>query len=332
MGQKTVKLAVIGKTKNDSFYVQSFNGCLEYAKTAADIECIYDGPDNYQDIRSQAAAISRVLDKNIDGVMISITDSQYLSKTILPLLAKRNIPVITFDSDLLPEHRQYRLAYVGTNNFDFGIALGKYASQYKKQGENQLCLYSGHSSTPNLNERIKGVRHYLSGGKSTEKLNGENNWFESARCPYYSLGKRRQALVQVVNSFNTDIPINIAVAGFAQFSPKYIETILPFKQRIASQDIVFISADTEPLQLDALKQGLSTANIGQKPFAMGRLAAELIYKYTRDKQTPAKEYYFLGYHYCTISNADTCTTTSETDKPSQVTISEKAHLKQHETP
>jgi len=305
--QEKLTFAVIGKTLNDSFYEQSFDGCLEFAATVKNLNCIYDGPLNYQDIRSQGFAVERVLAKGIDGLIISVTDSGYLANHILPKLAKLNIPVITFDSDLLPLHRHHRLTYVGTNNVEFGMALGEYASRYKRPGVNQVCIYSGHPTTPNLNDRIKGVRLFLSQHQTESRLDGQNGWFEIERCPYYSLGKRDQALSQLINSFDNKVPINIAVAGFAQFSPKYIEAIKPYQKLLDSGEVVFVSADTEPLQLSALRERLSTINIGQNPFEMGRLSAELLFNFLTQNTLPEKDMYFLDFHYCHPENFDTCT-------------------------
>ena len=46
-----------------------------------------------------------------------------------------------------------------------------------------------------------------------------------------------------------------------------------FKNKIKSDKAVIVSADTESLQLKALKKGLSTVNVGQKPFEMGQKGA-----------------------------------------------------------
>ncbi len=305
--QEKLTFAVIGKTLNDSFYEQSFDGCLHFAATIKNLDCIYDGPLNYQDIRSQGFAVERVLAKGIDGLIISVTDSAYLADYILPKLAKLNIPVITFDSDLLSAHHHHRLTYVGTNNVEFGKALGEYATKFKRPGVNHVCIYSGHPTTPNLNDRIKGVRLFLSNNQTASRLHGENDWFEIERCPYYSLGKRDQALSQLINSFDNKVPINIAVAGFAQFSPKYIEAIKPYKKLLETEEVVFVSADTEPLQLSALRERLSTINIGQNPFEMGRLSADLLFNYLTQNTLPEKDMYFLDFHYCHTENFDTCT-------------------------
>lgn len=302
-----IVIGMVGKTKNDSFYLQSLKGCLTFAESHKNMRCIYDGANNYQDIRSQNIIVNDLLKKGIDGLLISITDSEFLAKDSLQTLKENNIPVITFDSDLLPEHQKFRLAYVGTDNFNFGKALGTYIKKFAKQDDNYLCLQSGHSSAPNLNERIAGVRYALS-EQSTERLSGKNGWFESARCPLYSLGKRASALNQLLFIIDREKPpIFLAVAGFAQFSTDYITRMQPFKERITNGEIVIVSADTEQTQIAALQAGVSVANLGQMPFEMGRLSAELLYKFITANEKPDKSHYYLDYHYCTQDNATSCT-------------------------
>jgi ribose transport system substrate-binding protein len=305
--QEVFKIGVIGKTKKDSFYEQSFQGCQKFAHSHGDVKCLYGGPEEFQDIREQAHAAKTMLKEGIDGILLSTTDSHFMVSHALKLAKEQNIPVITFDSDLLPEHSEYRLAYVGTDNFEFGVALGNYAKQYKQQKITEVCIQSGHKSTPNLDERIKGVRFALSGKRDNTRLDGENGWIEYIRCPFYNSGKRDMALNQLELLLKRSVPMYIAVAGFAQFSPDYIRRIEPYKSQIVSNATVVISADTELLQLDALKRQLSTVNVGQRPFEMGRLGTELIYDYLKHGRKPARKFYYLGFHTCTPQNADTCT-------------------------
>jgi len=300
-------IAVIGKTKNDSFYEQSFKGCLNFASKVNNLKCIYDGADDYQDVRTQSLVINELADQNVDAFLVSTTDSEYLVTHALKNLKKKNIPVLTFDSDLLPKHQQYRLAYIGTNNFDFGIALGKLAKKYKTAEKQSICLQSGHQTTPNLNARLAGVRHALS-GQSKKRLSGNSGWEEHPRCPLYTMGKRYASLEQVKRfSSLKNPPIFLAVAGFAQFNPEYIETMKAAKNKISDGGFVIISADTEQIQLDALKQGLSTVNLGQKPFEMGRKSAELMYNYLMQGVKPKLDKYYLDYHLCDQFNFETCT-------------------------
>ncbi|USD67259.1 substrate-binding domain-containing protein [Vibrio sp. SCSIO 43136] len=309
--QTTYTIAVIGKTKNDTFYQQSLQGCENYAQSVkasgVTITCRYGGAEFSQHIREQAKSTNALIDDGVDGILISITDSKFLAKHALKRAHTLNIPVFTFDSDLLPEHQHYRLAYIGTNNFDFGVALGEAAKQFKRYELEQVCIQSGHKSTPNLDERIKGVRYSLSGGKSTERLKGENGWQEYSRCPFYTSGKRGKSVNQLEYLLEQEVPTFIAVAGFAQFSPEYIERVSPFKQQIESERSVIVSADSEKLQLEILAQGLSTVNIGQRPFDMGRIGTQVLHQYLKTGQLPEEEFIYLGFHTCYQDNAETCT-------------------------
>ncbi|WP_246840577.1 substrate-binding domain-containing protein [Lacimicrobium sp. SS2-24] len=306
--QSGYTIAVVGKTKNDSFYEQSHQGCLAYAKGHKEVRCVYDGSLDYQDVRTQVLVINELLEEGFDGLLVSTTDSNYLVEGSLKALAEKNIPVITFDSDLLPEHQAYRLAYVGTNNLDFGKALGNAAKPYKTLHPQPICIQSGHRTTPNLNARIAGVRLALS-GQSETRLDGRSGWIEHARCPVYNMGKRYDAVDQLITILgNEPPPIFIAVAGFAQFHPRYIETMSVFRPLIKRQKVVIISADTESIQLRALNRGLSTVNIGQRPYEMGRQATALMHRYLTTGKKPEQSHYYLDYHYCTEENAQTCTT------------------------
>lgn len=294
-----IKIAVIGKTKNDSFYEQAFEGCQALAQETDGVSCLYDGPVDYQDVRSQVRVVQQMLERDVDGLLISTTESKALTERALKLAQYRGIPVVTFDSDLEEEDQPYRLAYVGTNNFDFGVALGRYAERFKTEGMNTICIQSGSERTPNLTERLEGVRFALSGNRSNNKLDGENGWQEHNRCPFYTLGKRDRALSQLEFMLaQPDRAIFLAVAGFAQFSPDYIETIQPYRSRINAKDVVIISADAEEIQLKALEQKLSTVNIGQRPFEMGRVGARLLYEYIQHNKKPEKEINYLGFYYC----------------------------------
>lgn len=306
--QADMTIALIGKTKNDSFYVQAFSGCQKYAEAVPGLTCLFDGPMDYQDPRGQTNVIEDLLERGVDGILLSVTDSSFLVQRVLQKAQKLNVPVMTFDSDLLPQHHAYRIAYVGTDNFDFGRALGGYASRFKAPDERkEICIQSGGDTTPNLNDRIRGVRYALSGGKNIQRLNGENGWVEHKRCPFYTLGKRAQALIQLQYVLaQEETPLFLAVAGFAQFSEQYIERIRPHREAIERGEKIIISADAEPRQLEALRQGLSTANIGQRPYEMGRYGAELLYDFIAHAKMPEREINYLGYFYCRAGRDELC--------------------------
>ena len=59
------------------------------------------------------------------------------------------------------------------------------------------------------------------------------------------------------------------------------------------------------MQIDALKAGLATGNVGQRPFEMGY---KVIYalKDIHDGKAPPADPTYTGLDVCTPKNADTC--------------------------
>ena len=52
------------------------------------------------------------------------------------------IPVLTWDSDLLPADKGERAAYVGTHNYEIGVNIAKLVMQIKPKG-GTICIQSG---------------------------------------------------------------------------------------------------------------------------------------------------------------------------------------------
>jgi ribose transport system substrate-binding protein len=67
------------------------------------------------------------------------------------------IPVLTWDSDMLPENKDLRLAYIGTHNYEIGTNLAALAMKIKPNG-GTVCIQSGGAAAANHNERMQGTR------------------------------------------------------------------------------------------------------------------------------------------------------------------------------
>ena len=109
---------------------------------------------------------------------------------VAPQAAKdAGIPVLTWDSDLLPENKDLRVAYIGTHNYEIGTNLAKLAKAIKPKG-GTVCIQSGGAAAANHNERMQGIRDELSGMKSAaspgDQLTGQSGWTEAEGCPLYT--------------------------------------------------------------------------------------------------------------------------------------------------
>src|SRR5271166_4830014 len=79
----------------------------------------------------QVRFITELVERRIDGIGISVENMELMA----PALKKAkdaDIPVVTFDADLNDE--RLRDAYVGTDNYRFGVKLAELVMKLKPNG------------------------------------------------------------------------------------------------------------------------------------------------------------------------------------------------------
>ena len=94
--------------------------------------------------------------------------------------------------------------------------------------------------------------------------------------------------------------------GFPQFVPDANRAAVePDKDKIASKELALVVADTLPVQMDQMKEGLSLGQVGQRPFEMGYKTMLALKDMKDGKPAPADPTY-TGLDVCTPETADTC--------------------------
>jgi ribose transport system substrate-binding protein len=183
--------------------------------------------------------------------------------------------------------------------------------QIKPKG-GTICIQSGGAAAANHNERMQGIRDTLAGAKSAEspgpRLTGQNGWKEPDGCPLYTnddFAVANQQLEDILNKY-PDLDAFTPTGGFPQFLPDaYAKTAEKYKDKIASGALALVVADTLPVQIDLLKKGLASGNVGQRPFDMGYKAMYFLKDIRDGKASPADPTY-TGLDVCTPKTADTC--------------------------
>ena len=156
------KFIVVPKAMNNPFFDFARDGCAAEAKKLGNVECVYKGPIEHEPA-TQAQIIQDFITQKVDGLSISVADTASMIKSIEAATAA-GIPVITFDSDA-PGSK--RIAYLGTDNKEFGLALGKMLLKLRPEG-GKYGMVSGGPGAANLAERVDGVREALKGSKWAE--------------------------------------------------------------------------------------------------------------------------------------------------------------------
>jgi ribose transport system substrate-binding protein len=303
--------ALVPKNTNNPFFDQALAGCKKAeAELKGAVKCLYIGPGEHGGGDEQAQIVSDLVSKKVDGIAVSPANAPAIAAALQGAGAAK-IPVLTWDSDLLPKDKAERLAYVGTHNYEIGVNLAKLAMQIKPKG-GTICIQSGGAAAANHNERMQGIRDTLSGTKSAEspgvRLTGQNGWTEVAGCPLYTNDDFPLSVQQMEDILGKypNLDAFIPTGGFPQFVPDAYEKVASkYKDKIASGALALVVADTLPVQIDLMKKGLSAGQVGQRPFEMGYKAMYFL-KDIKDGKAPPADPTYTGLDVCTPKTADTC--------------------------
>ena len=304
--------ALVPKSMNNPFYDQALAGCQQAEKEAAGkLKCEYIGPGEHGGGDEQVQIVMDLVTRgDVKGIAVSPSNAAAM---VVALQAAKDagIPVITFDSDMLPENQDLRVAYIGTHNYDIGVNLAKRVQEIKPDG-GTICIQSGGAAAANHNERMQGIRDTLGGKTGTtspgEPLAGENGWTEADGCPLYTDDDFPRAVQQFEDfmAANPDLDAFVPTGGFPQFIPDANRAAVePYKAKIADGSLALVVADTLPIQMDQMKEGFSAGQVGQRPFQMGYEVMQAFQQMADGGAAPADPTY-TGLDVCTPDTADTC--------------------------
>jgi ribose transport system substrate-binding protein len=309
-GKKYV-FALVPKNTNNPFFDQARDGCKKAEKELkGQIECLYVGPGEHGGGEEQVQVVDDLIAKRVDGIGVSPANAAAMASA-LEEAKKAGIPVLTWDSDVLPKDKGLRIAYIGTHNYDIGVNLAKLVQQIKPHG-GTICIQSGGAAAANHNERMQGIRDTLAGKTSSaapgERLTGQNGWKEVDGCPLYTNDDFTVAVQQMEDILGKYPKLDafVPTGGFPEFVEQaYKRVASNFKSRIADGSLALVVADTLPMQIEELKMGLASGNVGQRPFEMGYKVMYALLQIKEGKGNP-KDPTYTGLDVCTPQNVNTC--------------------------
>jgi ribose transport system substrate-binding protein len=245
----------------------------------------------------------------VDGIAVAPSNAPAMAR-VLQEAEAAGIPVITWDSDLLPEDAGLRATYVGTFNYDIGKNLAEIVKARHPDG-GTICLQTGGAAAANHNERLLGARETLAGmelgdppGKS---LTGEGGWTEISGCPLVTNDDGNVAVqgMSDILAANPDLTAFLSTGAFTQwFDNAYRQAAEPYVEKMAAGDLTIVVADTLPMQLEQTRDGLGNGLVGQRPFEMGYKAMFILKDIVEGKSV--EDPIYTGLDVCTNDNIDSC--------------------------
>jgi len=254
-----------GGHSGENYIFVSTNVKIPYWQTAAagftqsanqlNVGFQFTGPDTY-DPAGERDALDRAIEKKPAGILISVADANVMKDGIDRAIAA-GIPVITADSDA-PATK--RLFFIGTNNYQAGIAGGKRLAQELK-GHGTVVVFSM-PSQPNLKERLDGYRDALEGSQihlaHIVDMKGDSRVAFDMTNQFLANDKKEH-----IDGF----------VALEALSGKEIATVL---DNNSIKGRVVIAMDTDPDTLQWIKKGVIAATIAQKPYTMAFVGLRML--------------------------------------------------------
>jgi len=294
-GQAKDKIfALVPKAMNNPFFDQARDGCQKAAKEIGGVECLWIGPADATE-QEQVEVVQDLITRKVDGIGVSAANAPAIA-TVLARAKQAGIPVITWDSDLLPADKGLRATYIGTVNEQVGIQVAKRAMELKPNG-GTFCIQTGGPAAANMNDRIKGMMETLPADK----------WKQVAGCPLYNNDDFPLSLSQLTDLLAKYPHIDAVLdAGGApeMVAQGYRELMAKYQDRLKNHDLVMLFVETLPMQMDLLNEGLSDGQVGQRPYEMGYRAIYVLNDLTLGKSVP--DPITIGLDVCTKETAATC--------------------------
>lgn len=293
--ESSKKIFVVIPKFTHAFFERTRRGC-QRAASELDVICRYEPPRTF-DVREQVRIIQDMLSIGVDGIAIAPISSSAIARA-LKLANNKNIPVITFDSDLREEDRHLRRTYIGSHNASIGIELGNLLNKLRPQG-GLLMIQAGEPPAENIKERLNGFMSTVDKAK----------WKQIPGSPMYCDASEQIAIRQLEDSLHAypNLSAFVALGAWPQVAKRgYQQVLVSQKDRIDKNDLVLLAADTLEMQMELLEEGYTQGLVGQRPFEMGTQAIEILHRISRGEDSSIKDPIYTGLDICTRDNVGNC--------------------------
>lgn len=253
----------------------------------------------------QKRIMEGLLAKGIDGIAVSPVDAENQT-TFLNEVAE-NSKLITQDADA-PASK--RIAYIGTNNYKAGRALGKLVKDALPDG-GEVIIFVGRLEQLNARQRRQGVIDELLdkpiqelGSVKFDAVDAKNLTVEGSkytildtRTDNFDKAKAKSNAEDAITKYEN---LKCMVGLFAYNPPACIDAI---KEADKAGAIKVCGFDEQDALLQAIKDGNAQGTISQQPWEYGYESVKML-KNILDGSMPEKKFFEVPFLIVTKDNVD----------------------------
>jgi ribose transport system substrate-binding protein len=280
----TLKLAFV--TNNTSEFWNIAKKGIEKAESELKVQIDLKQPDPAK-LQEQVRILENLESQGYHGIAISVLHPTDINRQLNRIAGTMNL--ITHDSDAPTSNR---LVYIGTDNFQAGRILGGEIARLFPRG-GKMAVFVGDMGADNARQRLAGLQAALKDAGSSFSLEATK---EDEKDP----NRAKKNVEDVLNGF-PDIDL---LVGLWAYNGPAIASALKAAGKTGRIRVVAFDEDEQTLQ--AIKDGIITCTIAQKPYQFGYLASVLLCRLAREGEAalPRGEVIDTGVTVVSAANVD----------------------------
>ncbi len=297
-GIQDIKLAMIAKSNSNPVFQAAKNGWFTRAdeltneldqQQAGTVTVDFRAP-NDEDAQQQAQLIEQLTAGETHGIAIACSDASRVTKAI-DQAVQRGTVVMCFDSDA-PQSK--RLCYVGTDDREAGRQVMSETLKLLGERSGEVAILAGNQTATNLQQRVKGAQEVFK-KQASDKL--------SLHGVIYNKETPQDAFAEVESVQKAHNIVGWAMIGGW---PLMREAPMPWEPWQPGQpgEVVCVSMDTLPAQLQQLRDGYVQVLLGQQYWQFGQNCVDILFQKIRNDKDPQKTVEFLSLDRVTRDNVD----------------------------
>jgi ribose transport system substrate-binding protein len=280
--KETIRVAFVTNNTSDFWSIAEAGT----RKAAAELGCdvLFRKP-SMGTAEEQQRIIEDLIVSGVSGIAISPNDPKNWTETLNEFAGQVNL--ITQDSDA-PESN--RACYIGTNNYDAGVAAGELIKQTLPEG-GEIMMFVGYLDAQNAQDRKRGIEDTLQGSSISiiDTLTDETD--------------RAKAMANVQDTLVTHPEVDCLVGLWSYNGPAILNGV---RDSGKIGQIKIVCFDEEEETLLGVREGLIAGTIVQQPFEFGYQSVRVLVQLAKGDRSaiPEDKQIFIPVKTITQENVD----------------------------
>lgn len=286
-GGGKVKVAFVTNNPED-FWNIAEAGCRKAEADIPGVEVVFRRP-NSGDPAQQKEVIDVLMQQGVKALAVSVINPE-LQRAYLDEIAAK-VKLITVDNDA---PKTGRLAYIGTDNYKAGRAVGRLVKEALPEG-GTIAIFVGQTDALNALQRHQGVLDELADKPIPADINqltlgqagqtyGKWRLFRTFTDQPQGADRAKQNAVDAITQLES-VPGGKCFIGLWAYNPPAI--LAAVKDKGKQGAIKIVGFDENAATLDGIRDGIISATVVQDPFQFGYQSVKLMASLVQGGAPPA---------------------------------------------